>query len=90
MLVTSDRLSLGDPDTLVFVAAIAIGVPLTMWELWQFGRHMVVYALAILWAPSIVAIVIDLIRGRISKATVACFFAWLAVAVGYGIYAFVV
>jgi hypothetical protein len=90
MLVTSARLSLGDPDTLVFVAAIAIGVPLTMWELWQLGRHTVVYALAILWAPSIVAIVADLIRGRTSKATLASFFAWLAVAAGYGIYAFVV
>jgi hypothetical protein len=33
---------------------------------------------------SIAAIVADLIRGRISKATLACFFAWLAVAVGYG------
>jgi len=90
MLLTSDRLSLGDPDTLVLVAAIAVGVPLTMWELWHLGRHVVVYALAILWAPSMVAIAVDLIRGRISKATVACFLAWLAVAVGYGIYAFVV
>jgi hypothetical protein len=87
MLVTSDRFDLGDPDTLVYAALIVIGVPLTMWELWHLGRSSLVYSLAALWIPTIVFLAIDLVRARLSKATTACFFAWVAALVGYGIYA---
>jgi hypothetical protein len=90
MLATSDRFDLGAPDTLVYTALIAIGVPLTMWELWHSGRASLVYSLAALWIPTIAFLTIDLVRARLSKATTACFFAWVAAVVGYGIYAFVV
>ena len=90
MLIRADRWNLGEPDTLVYVAAVSIGVPLTMWELWHAGRATLVYALAALWGPTVVLMAFDMVRGQVSKLSTVCFFAWVIVVLGYGIYALVV
>ncbi len=89
MLVTRDKWGF-DPDTLVYLATVCIGVPLIAAELWQSGSNVVVYALAILWIPTIASLFFDIvITERVSTASKACFYAWAAVYLAGGIYAVV-
>jgi hypothetical protein len=90
MPAKENKWTFGDPETLVYVAAVGIGVPLTMWELWHLGRSTVVAALAALWIPTVVVLLVDIARGFISRWSVGFFFVWVAVVVGGGIYQYVV
>lgn len=90
MLARETRWTFGDPETLVYLAAVLIGVPLTMWELWHTGRTNVVAALAALWAATVAGLMFDWVKARITMVSVFFFFAWVAVAIGVGIYNYVV
>ena len=80
----------GDPETLMYVAAVFIGVPLTMWELWHLGKTSTVAGLGMLWVLTVAMLMIDFFRGFISRGSLAFFFAWVAVCLGAGIYNYVV
>ena len=78
------------PESIVYAAAIALGVPLSMWELWNLGRTSVVFGLAALWIPTIAFLIHDLAYRQVSKGSVFLFLVWVALLVGYGVYAHVV
>lgn len=85
-----DKWQIGNPDVLMYLAALTIGVPLTMWELWIAGKTPVVVGLACLWVATVVTILVDFSMDTVSRASNVFFFTWVAVVIGGGIYAHVV
>lgn len=90
MLSREDKWTFGDPETLMYVAAVGIGVPLTMWELWHLGRTSIVAALAVLWGPTVAFLIADVAKGHISRWSIVFFATWVAVALVGGLYAYLV
>lgn len=90
MLTRVQKWTFGDTETLVYLAALLVGVPLTTWELWNLGRTSAATALACLWVPTVGTLVVDFKKGQVSRASALLFFAWMAVGIGSGIYAYVV
>jgi hypothetical protein len=90
MLTREHKWTFGDAETLVYVAAVSLGVPLTMLELWNLGRTTLVAGLACLWIPTVSMLIADVLKGQVSRVSVALFLVWVAVVIGSGIYAYVV
>lgn len=78
------------PEVLIYVAAILIGVPLSMWELWHAGKNNALISLFGLWVPTIGLLIYDFVAGQISKGSMFFFYAWVIVVLGCGVYAYVV
>lgn len=90
MIAGQDKWQVGNPDVFLYLAAVFIGVPLTMFELWHLGRTAIVAGLACLWIPTVVMLLVDFITEAVSRTSKAFFFSWLAVVLCGGIYVYVV
>ena len=89
-MLTKDGTWTAAPELIIYGAALAFGVPLSMWEFWNLGKTSIMFGLAALWFPSIALLIYDLVHQQVSKGSMFLFFVWIAVVVAYGVYAHVV